>query len=470
MKIHVVQQGDTLWRIAQNYGSDINQIILLNQLDNPDALVIGQSLVIPETGREHVIQPGDTLWQLAQQYGVSVEELAAVNNITNPSLLFIGQLLQLPYFLYVVQPGDTVWAIAQRNGVAIDAIVQANQLTDPGRILPGQTLRIPVPEKPVTEVNAYITELGQEGRFEILSLGRYLTYVSPFTYSIQADGTLTELEEQPVLAAARATNTAPLMVITNFIESNFNSDLVATLLRNPDLQETMITNMLEILRAKNYAGVNFDFEYIYPEDRENYNAFLRRVVARLHPEGFVVSTALAPKDSADQPGLLYEAHDYAAHGEIVDFVVVMTYEWGWAGGEPLAIAPINEVREVLDYAVTAIPPEKILMGVPLYGRDWRIPWIEGTFARTVSPKEAVQLARRYGVPIQYNETYESPFFRYVDENGQEHEVWFEDARSVQAKYQTVKDYGLRGVSYWVLGIPFPENWAVLQDNFRIRKL
>jgi len=166
---------------------------------------------------------------------------------------------------------------------------------------------------------------------------------------------------------------------------------------------------------------------------------------------------------------LYEAHDYQAHGEIVDFIVLMTYEWGWAGGRPLAIAPINKVKQVLDYAITEIPPEKMMMGVPLYGRDWRIPWQQGTFARTVSPFEAVQLAEKYQVQIQYHPTYQSPYFRYTDETGQAHEVWFEDARSVQVKYDTVKAYNLRGVSYWVLGSPFPQNWAVLGENFTIEK-
>jgi spore germination protein len=217
------------------------------------------------------------------------------------------------------------------------------------------------------------------------------------------------------------------------------------------------------------AYLNIDFEYVYPEDRENYNQFLRKVVERLHPEGYSVSTAIAPKIKADQAGLLYEAHDYSAHGEIVDFVVIMTYEWGWAGGSPWAIAPINEVRRVLDYAVTAIPREKIVMGVPLYGRDWKIPWVKGTYAKTVSPRGAVNLAAKYDVAIQYNEAYQSPFFRYTDESGQQHEVWFEDARSMQAKYNTVKEYNLRGLSYWVLGPSFPQNWPLLAANFTIKK-
>ena len=96
--------------------------------------------------------------------------------------------------------------------------------------------------------------------------------------------------------------------------------------------------------------------------------------------------------------------------------------------KPWAIARIYEVRRVFDYAVTAIPANKILMGTPLYGRDWKIPWVQDTFARTVSPQEAVHLAAKYGVAIQYDDTYQSPFFRYTDEGGQQHEVWFEDAR------------------------------------------
>ena len=62
------------------------------------------------------------------------------------------------------------------------------------------------------------------------------------------------------------------------------------------------------------------------------------------------------------------------------------------------------------------------------------------------------------------------FFNYTDEAGIQHVVWFEDARSVQAKYLLVNQDGLRGVSYWVLGLPFPQNWAVLENMFNIVKV
>ncbi|WP_077324200.1 LysM peptidoglycan-binding domain-containing protein [Virgibacillus siamensis] len=469
MEIYVVKSGDTLWLIAQKFGTDISQISLANELDNPNQLVIGQSLVIPEPGREYVVQNGDTLARIAAMFDVSITELAQANNISS-GIIYIGEVLELPYFTHTVNPGETVWSISRRYGVSVDSILQANDMAEPGLIYPGQNLRIPAPERPVTEVNAYTTRFDDRSRRSVLALGRNFTYLAPFSYHVNADGSLEEIQETPVLDAAHQTNTAPLLVVTNFTEEEgFSSDLAASVLRNPDIQETLIDNLLAIMQEKGYAGVNFDFEYVYPEDRENYNNFLRRVVERLHPE-FLVSTALAPKESAEQSGLLYEAHDYQTQGEIVDFIVSMTYEWGWAGGRPWAIAPINEVRDVLDFVVSVVPSEKVMMGVPLYGRDWKIPWVEGTTARTVSPQDAVQLAVQHGVPIEYNETYQAPFFHYTDETGQRHEVWFEDARSMQAKYDLIKEYNLRGPSYWVLGNAFPQNWAVLQDNFTVRKL
>jgi len=84
--------------------------------------------------------------------------------------------------------------------------------------------------------------------------------------------------------------------------------------------------------------------------------------------------------------------------------------------------------------------------------------------------QAISRALQYGVPIQYNETYQSPFFRYTDASGQQHEVWFEDARSYQAKYENIKEYGLRGASYWALNLESIPNWPVLISNFRVAKL
>ncbi len=470
MIIHVVQSGDTLWRISQRYGVTTDQIIAANQLPNPNQLVIGQALVIPEIARYHIIQPGESLWGIAQRYGVTIESILNENQIQDPDVIYPGQRLRIPSDFHVVKQGETLWAISVKYGVPIQDIVRVNRITDPSRIFPGQRLIIPEKAKPLKEVNAYITSFDHSGQQIVREIGQYLTYVTPFSYQVRADGTLRNINETELLNVARTVNVSSLMVLTNFSEGEFSSELAHQIFINTSIQDTLIDNIIQVMQQKGYIGLNIDFEYLYQQDRENYNAFLRRVVRRLRPLGFSVSTAVAPKYSAEQKGLLYEAHDYAAHGEIVDFVVIMTYEWGWSGGPPMAVAPINEVRQVIQYALSEMPNNKIMMGMPLYGYDWTLPYVQGgPWAQTLSPQAAVARAAQFGAAIQFDERAMSPFYRYYDAQGKEHIVWFEDARSVQAKYDLVKELNLRGVSYWVLGNPFPQNWLVLADNFRIQK-
>ncbi len=421
----------------------------------------------------HIVRQGESLWGISQLYGVNYTQIAQVNDIPDPNRLVVGQALVIPVqgLTHTVQPGESLYQIANRYGTTVQAIIQANQITNLAMIFPGTVLTIPQRFRPEIEVNAYTAIMEERGANIVREVGDDLTYLSPFSYQVQPDGTLLPLNDTAVLEAARSERVAPLLVITNFLEGRFSSDIAHTILADPALQDRLITNVLSILGQKGYYGLNIDFEYVFPEDRELYNSFLRRVVSRLHPAGYLVSSALAPKTSADQPGLLYEAHDYRAHGEILDFVVLMTYEWGWSGGPPMAVSPIDQVRAVLNYAVSEIPPDKILMGMALYGYDWTLPYVAGgQWARAVSPQQAIDLALRYHATIQYHTQSQAPYFYYYDDQQRQHVVWFEDARSVQAKFNLVKEYGLRGISYWVLGNEFPQNWLVLSDNFRIRQL
>ena len=298
-----------------------------------------------------------------------------------------------------------------------------------------------------------------------------LTYLSIFSYQVKPDGSLTTIQDTPLINAARAAGVAPLMVITNIKEGgSFDSDLAHTILTNTAVQNTLIENITKTLKDKSYYGLDIDFEYIYAYDRENYNNFLRRITSTLRPLGYTITTAVAPKVSADQLGTLYQAHDYPIHGALVDHVIIMTYEWGFTYGPPMAVAPLNQVRRVINYAVTAIPRNKIFMGIPNYGYDWILPYKPGTAARALSNPGAVQLAYEVGANIQFDPVAQSPFFKYYDSSGKQHEVWFEDARSILAKLELVNEYRLGGISYWTIGRYFPQNWLVLNSVFKVKKV
>ena len=157
-------------------------------------------------------------------------------------------------------------------------------------------------------------------------------------------------------------------------------------------------------------------------------------------------------------------------GETADYVVLMTYEWGYTYGPAMAVAPVSQVRRVLDYATQAIPAGRILMGIPNYGYDRTLPFAQGTAARSLTNVEAVTLAGQVEAAIQYDQAAQSPFFRYYDGDGRQHEVWFEDARSLQAKYALVNEYGLAGVSFWNLNNLFRTNFLMLESMFTVEKV
>lgn len=423
----------------------------------------------------YVVKPGDNLYSIARRFGVAVEQIVNDNDIADPAIIVVGQALVIQgnFQTYTVKPGDSIWGIASQFGISMQEIMQSNpQITDPAALAPGMKLIIPVPTQQIgrIEVNGYAFAGGNTAIVE-QSLP-YLTYLSIFSYSAKPDGSLSEISDEQLLNLAKANRIAPMMVITNTgPKGGFDSDVAHAILNDPAVQQVLINNVVGVLQAKGYAGLNIDFEYVYPEDRENYNAFLEKITARLHELNYIISTSLAPKTSATQQGLLYEAHDYPFHGKTVDRVILMTYEWGYTYGAPQAVAPINAVRGVLDYAVTVIPPAKIMMGVPNYGYDWPLPYVEGqTAAQAIGNSAAVQIAAQYKAEIKYDRQAQTPFFNYVDENNVFHVVWFEDARSMLAKFLLANEEQLAGISYWTLGNRFTQNWVLLNDMFRIKKV
>ena len=148
----------------------------------------------------------------------------------------------------------------------------------------------------------------------------------------------------------------------------------------------------------------------------------------------------------------------------------MTYEWGYTYGPPMAVAPLNQVTRVVDYALSEIPREKIWMGMPNYGYDWKVPYQPDTMARSISNQQAIALAQKYYAAIRFDEAAQSPWVPVCwTGTARSDEVWFEDARSVRGKLALAHSRGLYGVSYWNLMRPFPQNWVILNALYHIRE-
>lgn len=425
----------------------------------------------------YIVTPGDTIISIASRFSISPNRLTFDNQINNRELV-VGEalLINIPDKTYTISQGDTLTSIAQNFQTSVKNILRHNPYLLFQDVLPiGDTIAISyVGEANVTEtksINGYAYPfIAKSVLYETLL---YLSELYIFSYGFTNQGNLVPVDDEELLAAAKEFDVKPVLVLTGFDERGlFSNELVHNLLINEDAQTQLISELISTMSAKGYTGVDVDFEFIYAEDRDPYVAFISRLTAELNPAGFQVTVALPPKVSDNQRGLLYEGIDYAGLGAAANFVLLMTYEWGYTYGPPLAVAPIPSVRRVLDYAITRIDPAKINMGIPNYGYDWPLPYIRGeTAATSIGNAQAVRIAWENGAEIQYDTEAKAPFFFYTDldspEARREHVVWFEDVRSFTEKYNLVTEYGFNGVGYWQLMRFFRANWFLILQTFFI---
>ena len=422
MIIQVVEENQTLYSIASEYGVSVERLAYDNQLSPNQKLVVGQALVVLVPDTIHEVAEGDTIASVAEQY-----QIQPLTIYRNNSYLLFDQVLIPGEFIVISYEGE------QSEPIYVD-----------GYVYP------------------YISEMVLEENL------LYLTSLSIFSYGFTQEGELIGIEDNELINTCQQFDVKPILVLTPFDEQGvFSNQLVNVLMENDDVQARLIENVLQTLDEKGYAGVNIDFEYVLAVDRERYVEFVQKMHDRLSQFGYLVSVCLAPKTSVDQKGLLYEGIDYKGLGEAADYVLCMTYEWGYTYGPAMAVSPINKVREVLEFAISQIEPTKILMGMSNYGYDWTLPYVRGeSKAVTISNVQAIDIARENNAVIQFDQMAQAPFFNYTVD-GVEHEVWFEDARSIRARLELVPEYGLLGVGYWQLMKLFRQNFAVLNNYYEI---
>ena len=415
----------------------------------------------------YVVQQGDSLSQLAQTYGVSVARLRSDNGLLAEQPLVPGQALVIliPQETYLVQPGDTLYSIAVETGISLLQLLRNNPTLAQGQPLAAGevlTIRLEGEGNSPLAFNGYAYPHIQQG--VLRQALPFLTDLSIFSYGFREDGTLVVPDDSRLLAEAALFGLGAVLVLTSIDESGtFSTQRASQLVQNQNLQDQVLDSLLGVMLEKGYLGLDADFEYIEEKDREAFFRFLGNARDRLHQYGLFLHVDLAPKTSAQQPGLLYAAHDYGVIGAIADSVLLMTYEWGYAYGPPMAVAPLPQVEAVLRYGITEIPAWKIQMGIPNYGYDWILPYEQGRRATTVGNQEAVLLAALVGAEIQFDPVAQAPNFQYT-RAGEQHQVWFEDARSIQAKLRLARDLGLAGGAYWNLLRPFAQNWALLSQD------
>lgn len=420
----------------------------------------------------HVVTAGQTLWSIGAQYGVAPGLLARFNGLTEPYRLSVGESLLIlkPAQLYTVQPGDSVYSISQTFSLGRNELYRLNPgLSAQERLYPGQVLVTKLEDTPNYEAQlmgyAYPWVSGRVLR----GILPYAQALAPFTYGFTETGELVRPDDEQMRALAKDFGVTTLLHLSTLTEQgSFSAQRAGAVLENETARAALVRNTVREMRDGGFVGVDVDFEFLGKALAASYAAFLQELSQAVHTAGGYLMAAVAPKTSDTQPGVLYEGHDYAAIGKAVDQVLLMTYEWGYTYGPPMAVAPIDAVERVVRYAVSRIEPGKLLLGFPNYAYDWTLPYEAGlTRAVVIGNEAARQLAFDTRSEIQFDETAQTPWFSYTGMDGAVHEVWFEDVRSSLAKFHLVKQYALRGLGYWNFMRPFTANFSLANAALRL---
>ncbi len=290
--------------------------------------------------------------------------------------------------------------------------------------------------------------------------------ISPWIYTIGPNGSVVSAVPPQDTATASATMAklrllgVPLMPsVSNMVGGNFSYDAVAPMLHDPATMSRNISSITQLAVSQSYAGIDLDYEELQAGDREAFSSFVTQLADSLHAAHKTLSVAVFAKvdDAGDDPRNV--AQDYAAIGVAADEVRLMTYDYHWESSPPGPIAPAGWVHDVLAYATTVIPPQKLVVGLDQAGYDW-----VGKRGTTISFTQAMSLASQHGVAVQWDPLSQSPWFRYTAANGTQHEVWFENAASADAKRAIADSFGVHAVFLWMYGPPDPGLWTDLAQH------
>ncbi len=290
--------------------------------------------------------------------------------------------------------------------------------------------------------------------------------VSPWIYGITSNGQIVA-QAMPGRAAEITAGMAQLRTlgiplvpsIANRTNGQWAYEPVANMLHNPAAMTRHINDIVALVQRERYDGIDIDYEDLPATDRQVFTTFVTRLADALHDRNKILTIAVFAKTTDAGEDGRNAGQDYAAIGAAADEVRVMAYDYNWSESKPGPVAPLPWVRDVLTYAKTQIPAEKIVLGVAVSGYDW----VDGGQGEVVTWIQCFGRARAFNATSQYDRLSQSPYFKYTDAQGHQHEVWYENSESTATKLEAAKAAGIRGVYLWMISSEDDRTWATLHN-------
>jgi spore germination protein len=327
----------------------------------------------------------------------------------------------------------------------------------------GSTVRASLPKR----VSAHLVFWDQSRGFDtIVANHDVFSEISPFWYRVGADGGVvpyttesgSSYEDPAILSFLRSRGILIVPTVANILDGVWNGPLVSRIVADPVLAAANISNLVDLAVTRGYDGIDLDYENLSASDRAAFTSFVNQLAAALHAQGKLLTVNVYAKTA--EPGTWDgpKAQDWWAMGQAADQVRIMAYEYHWSTSAPGPISPINWVGDVLAFARSTIPAQKIMQGIPLYGYDWI-----GQSGVDHVWKETMALANQNAATVNWDPASASPWFEYRA-GGKQHTVWFENALSTDAKLQLTTAYEVGGITLWRIGGEDPSTWSRIKAH------
>jgi spore germination protein YaaH len=294
----------------------------------------------------------------------------------------------------------------------------------------------------------------------------------PTWYSVDQDGLVSGGANQLVLSTAKQIHLPVMPIVGN---DGFNQDELHKLLVNAPAHRQMIAQLIEAAKTNGYTGFQFDFENVKWTDRDLLTAIVAETATAFHQQGLQLSIATVPgaPGHAGESGFaawIYAnwrgAYDLEALAKSVDLICLMTYDQHTRWTAPGPVAGWDWTIKNLEYALKVVPPQKLSLGIPIYGYHWfaGAPIEPGDKPNPMADYEpsqdALDLAKANNTPIQWDPVDRTAWFYFYRDDMREW-VFFTDKRTFQERYDLVKQRGLQGFCSWDLGEEDPSIWSAL---------
>ena len=360
--------------------------------------------------------------------------------------------------LYTVRYGDSLSSIAQAHHISPAALSTVNQLDPHIKPVVGQSLIIPDENKPAHSAVIHGCVMPNSGDAVLPGAAPYLSYISVYSCRIQSDGSIIPPKDCSLTSRAHSLGISPLLNITNQRQGGeYSGSLLHDFIRSDEAKAAFMEMLLQYLYHRDYRGISFEFDCIYPDDIQACSDFFHRTdeILRNHQLKLFVSTS-------DITGLFPHICDCA------DCIIILPNLRHHAALSPTPICPIDGTKQALEQAAAVCKTEKLILGLPHCGFNWTLPY-RGTMARTVYLSEIPSLAYNHYADIRYDDTVQAPYFSYYDSAGTEHIVWFHDPRSISARVKLAEEYHLGGISLGNIAPPYRPGWITVADMYSPRK-